>query len=169
VSDTSSVESMLNADEIEDHIVRADDFPIDNSEFHGVTLERSLLEGKPFQELAELFISIFQRSDLIIVHNSDFDMNVLKSELFRYNRLDLITQLETIPVICSMKSTKYIVNSIDRIHNRIKYPSLLELYTFATGKTEMNSQHNSKYDVIHLKEAITQLTINGKYDIYNQK
>ena len=45
-------------------------------------------------------------------------------------------------------------------YNRIKDPSLKELYKFAFNK-ELENAHNSKYDVINLHAAIKKIT-NGE-------
>ena len=82
----------------------------------------------------------------------EFDLNVLKSELYRYENTLLFKHIDTMKHICSMKTTKFVVNALSK-SNSIKNPKLSELYKFATGR-EMKNQHDAKYDVINLHEAI---------------
>ena len=142
-----------------DTIIKSDGFSIDNTEFHGITNEISQTKGTPFTEWANMFNNSLDYVDYIIAHNIDFDINVLKSELYRYNLLDIIDKLEQKRIICTMKGTKSIVKATFKRPNiktgalDIKDPSLKELYFFATGK-EIQNQHNSLHDIINLLECI---------------
>jgi len=140
-------------------IIRSDGFDIPNGDFHGVTLERSLAEGTDFTQavLGEIEPS-FQRADYLIAHNSEYDINVLKSEWFRYGFNPLLNHIEGLSVICSMKKTRSIVRALDS-RSRLKNPKLAELYEFATNNAIENA-HDAKYDVINLHEAIKTLVDN---------
>ena len=84
----------------------------------------------------------WKKSSHIISHNIDFDINVIKNELHRNNKEDIIKEIERKKLICSMKEMK-------KITNMYKCPSLAELYKFAT-KNNITNQHNSKDDVMHI-------------------
>ena len=157
--------STLEVIETHDLVVRADNFLIPNHEFHGITLERSMKEGIPFQDAATRILGpLFKQADAIVAHNAAFDTNVLKSELFRYGLVDCLGTMERKPVICSMLQTQSIVKAPSKHNPRIvKPPSLKELYQFATGKSEMANAHNSLYDVINLHEAVKALVANNKF------
>jgi DNA polymerase III epsilon subunit-like protein len=138
-----------------DFIIKSDGFAINNAEhFHGITNEISATKGVPFIYVANMISSLLQNVSHVIAHNSDFDLCLLKSELYRYNMHSIIAQLETKHIFCSMKQTKMIVNV--RNSFGIKYPKLAELYYFVF-KTEIENAHNSKYDVINLHRAIKKL------------
>jgi len=64
-------------------IIKANDFKIKNSQFHGITDEISQSQGIPFEEFAEMFNNSLDHVTAIIAHNIDFDINVLYSELYR--------------------------------------------------------------------------------------
>ncbi len=151
--------------ETHDLVVRADNFLIPNHEFHGITLERSMKEGIPFQDAATRILGpLFKQADAIVAHNAAFDTNVFKSELFRYGLVDCLGTMERKPVICSMLQTQSIVKAPSKHNPRIvKPPSLKELYQFATGKSEMANAHNSLYDVINLHEAVKALVANNMF------
>ena len=91
----------------------------------------------------------------IIAHNALFDINVITSELYRYGLEDIIHELDSKDIYCSMKHTKKLVNAKNR-YGKLKDPSLSELYEFACKKPIQNA-HNSKYDVINLHYAMKTL------------
>ena len=136
---------------MKDFIIKANDFDIKNTEFHGITNEISTNEGLDFYEVANILYKDMINASKILAHNADFDMAVIKSELFRHRLWFMLYMMESKEVLCTMKSTKMLTN----IKNKygIKYPSLAELYKFACDKPLQNA-HNAKYDVINLHEAL---------------
>jgi DNA polymerase III subunit alpha len=134
-------------------LIKTDGFDILNSNIHGITFEKSVLEGVEFARAIESDIApILKRANYLVAHNSDFDTNILKSELFRYHQLDTLAHFENMHVVCSMKATKQLVKAKSS-NNRLKMPNLKELYEFATKK-EMTNHHDASFDVINLHEAI---------------
>ena len=142
----------LSSVNLKNFIIKADNFGIDNHNIHGITLERSLSEGVPIKDVFNEITVDFLRAKYLCAHNIEFDLNVLKSELYRYENALLFKHIETMKHICSMKTTKFVVNALSKT-NSIKNPKLSELYKFATGR-EMINQHDAKYDVLNLHEAI---------------
>jgi len=158
-------DEQFNQIELKDYIVKMDGIIINNSEFHGITNEISENKGIPFLEIADIFMSCLKQVSHIVAHNADFDINVLKSELYRVGLRSIISELKTKTILCTMKHTKPIVNAQGKYG--VKYPSLAELYKFACNKGITNA-HNSKYDVINLHKAIKQLYDSNKLN-YNEK
>ena len=142
-------------EEVKDYIIKADKFSINNSEFHGIGNELSQNSGIPIQEVMNVFMEYLQKCKYVISHNSDFDISVIKSELFRYGMMYIIAELETKVVYCSMKDTVNLVKAVTE-YGQIKYPSLKELYKFVVGYDIMN-QHNSKYDVINFHRILKRM------------
>ena len=140
--------SFNNLEESDD-IIKADGFKIENTQFHGITDAISYNKGIPFVEFAEKFNNTLDFVDTIIAHNLNFDINVLRAELYRYNLLDIIIKLDSKKMICTMQYTKYIVCSKFKSGTGIKDPSLKELYQYFVKK-EITNQHNSKYDTFNL-------------------
>lgn len=141
---------------LKDFIVKADGFTIENSHIHGITQEISERDGLLFPEVAaELWYMLMQASQ-IVAHNADFDVNVIKSELFRYGMNDMIDLIESKTVVCTMKKTMHMVNVQGRYG--VKFPSLAELYMYTFGEPITNA-HNSKYDVINLQKIVQRLQI----------
>lgn len=150
-----------------DYIVNSEQkFSIPNSQLHGITNEISNTQGINFTEIIKTISPYIKQATHVFAHNANFDLSVLKSELYRHNMHYTLEALNKKNIMCTMKITKNIVNA--RNNYGIKNPSLAELYQFATQKTIQNA-HNSKYDVINLHEAIkslidtNQLKIDGIY------
>lgn len=142
-----------------DLIIKTDGFNITNHHIHHITNEISEKSGIPFTVAATKLYELIKQSSHIFTHNSNFDMNVLKSELFRTRLNNIIDEINKKSVICTMKHTKNIVKVCNNYG--IKDPKLEELYTYVTQKP-MTQHHNAKYDVIHLHEAIKLLYDNKK-------
>jgi DNA polymerase-3 subunit alpha len=145
-----------NLEEIEllDYIIKSDGFSINNSHLHGITEEISLHQGIPFSEIVSVILSQIKKVSHIIAHNIEFDINILKSELFRLGLSDIIEEVDRKKLICTMKETMYQVN----IRNQygVKYPSLAELYYYIFQQ-KIENAHNSKYDVINLHRIMKYL------------
>lgn len=145
--------------ELHDFVIKRENFTIDNSEFHGITNEISD-NGYDYDVAINNFIETLGKCEYIIAHNINFDVNVIKSELYRRNKLDLIEIIDSKKLICTVKKFKYLVKAKNKI-NKIKNPSLKELYQFCFNN-ENDNAHNSKYDVINLHKCIYYISKNYK-------
>lgn len=124
-----------------DHIIKVD-FKIspEASRIHGITNDIAEEKGSPLPSVLELFLTDLKKAEYLICHNVDFDLAVLKSELYR-NNLSHDFQL---PTFCTMKnSTNYCQIPGSRGY---KWPKLEELYKICFGKN-MNHAHNAWADV----------------------
>ena len=136
-----------------DTIIRADGFPIENHQFHGITEQISQTNGVGFMDFAEKFNNSLDLIETLTAHNIDFDFNVICAEFYRYGLLDIIAKMESKKQICTMKKYKKLVGATFKNGKDLKYPNLKELYHFATGRV-MENHHNSMYDTRNLWEAI---------------
>jgi len=146
--------------ELKDFIIKADNFSINNSSFHGITNEISENYGIPFSEIVEVIKLYLPKISRVVAHNLNFDISILYSELYRLNMHSIISDLKSKEMICTMKSTKNIVKATNNYG--IKDPSLKELYYFVFNK-DIENAHNSKYDVINLHLSIKNLYDNNKF------
>ncbi len=151
--------SKLEQIELNDFIIKVN-FDIQNSNYHNITNEISITQGIDFNLFCNELYQTLKKCSHIISHNINFDINVIKNELYRIMRNYIINEINNKKLICSMKETAF--RNIININQ--KYPSLKELYTFATYK-EITNQHNSKFDVINLHEALQQLQYNNIFII----
>lgn len=141
-----------------DVIVKADDFIIENSRFHGVTTERSHAEGISFSEAAGKLIQSCSKASYLIAHNASFDCLVTKSELHRYKLHDYLEKFGKLKVICSMLKTKHVVRCMLSNKRTLKNPKLRELYEYAINEPIQN-EHNAMHDVLNLHAALKALVV----------
>lgn len=145
----------FNEKEMHDYIVKKENFSIDNSQFHGITNEISLKNGIDFDKIFEIFYEKLKTVTHIIAHNINFDINVIKSELFRRDKIHIIEELEKKTLLCTMKHCKNILKIVNQ-YGRYKNPSLKEIYQFCFNK-DIENAHNSKYDVINMHAVIKKM------------
>ena len=143
-------------------IIIKSEVSIDNHEFHGITNEISELKGIPFLEFAKKFMEVLKECDTIIAHNIRFDINVLKSEFYRYSCFNILALLDKKKYVCTMNYTKRLVGIPARNGFGFKNPSLKELYYFATGEV-MQNHHTCSYDTSNLLCSIQRLYKKGKW------
>lgn len=146
-----------NLEQVEmlDFIIKTDQFNIGNSHFHGITNVISSERGISFSDVALILSNKLKQVSHIIAHNANFDISIIKSELHRLSLNSIIEEINSKKVLCTMNLTKSIVKATNK-YNKIKYPSLSELYKFVFNKNIENA-HNSNYDVINLHSSIKQL------------
>ena len=148
-----------------DMYIKPDGFIITNSNIHGITQETAVNNGIKITEFFEKLIDIFKTYKIskIIGHNVMFDINVIKSEMFRYMKkhtlvnFPLLKTFSKLPYFCSMKNTVEICKLPNKNYpDKFKYPKLSELYNFIFGKVPENL-HNSMNDTIYTLECIIEL------------
>jgi DNA polymerase III epsilon subunit-like protein len=139
--------------DIKNKIIKASDFIIPESKYHNITQEISINKGIDFKIICDEFIDYLNKSSHIIAHNLDFDINVLKNELFKINRLDIINIINNKILYCSMKNTINIIKCKSNFKDSYKLPSLKELYKFATNN-DLTNHHDAEFDVINLHHAL---------------
>ena len=135
-----------------------------NLPFPKITNEISKNKGVNFQKFAMNFYEDLCQITHIVSHNVEFDINVLKSELYRYKLQYIIDEIDKKHITCSMN---YFMNNkivVVYYNKKIKYPKLNESYKKITGKNIIN-EHDAKYDVLHLHEIIKILYDEGKFDV----
>ena len=146
-------DDVFNQLEESDTVIKRDNYLINNHQFHGITNEISDTKGIPFNVFAEMFNNVLDLTSTIFAHNIDFDKNVLFSEFYRINRLDIIEKFKSKALICSMRLTKSVVKARFKTGEGFKNPNLKELYQFATGKV-MQNHHTCIEDVHNLRVAL---------------
>jgi DNA polymerase III epsilon subunit-like protein len=143
-------------------IVKAKGFYIANDHIHGITQQRSINEGHDILDVLTEFYEYLSIVTHVFAHNIGFDLDIVKSEMYRAGKTSYITELDKKTAICTMKLTKPIVKVMGK--RCIKNPKLAELYTFATGKVMQNA-HDALYDVLNLHESISKLYFDGRISI----
>jgi DNA polymerase III epsilon subunit-like protein len=122
-------------------IIFVKNIDITNSDIHGITNEIMKNKGILLVDLALEILEFIQETSIIYVHNAKFDINVLKSELFRLNLKNIRNEINRKEIYSTMENTKNLVKA-KNINGCIKYPKLTELYYFLF-KENMENTNNS--------------------------
>jgi DNA polymerase III epsilon subunit-like protein len=134
----------------------------ENIALHGITNEMSSTCGVSINNVIEEFLNTIERVDLIIGHNLEFDLNMLKIEIMRMIRdttneeIKKIYQEKLIKIgnydkyYCTMKTTVDLCklpSPYKKNKDQYKYPKLDELHNYLFG-VKPQKLHNSLNDVI---------------------
>jgi len=124
-----------------DHIIRPTDFkiPLDSTNIHGITHDHAILNGHHLEHVVDDFVRDLLSVDQIIGHNVNFDLAILRNELYRINRKDVIRLTYQKTIYCTMYNAQK--QGLSK-----RYPKLITLYNDLTGK-ELEGAHNSLNDV----------------------
>lgn len=139
--------------------IQSDGFPIDNSQFHNITLEMSKSSGISFIDAAEKLFGVLKNAHFVCAHNADFVYNVLLSELFRHGMLEQIEDFEKKQKFCSMVLAEKPLGLKDK-NGSSKKPSLKELVQGTTGET-LPTVRNSSANVEFLRKGLQILVNTG--------
>lgn len=104
--------------------INFENMDIKNTDIHGVTNEMALSGMNIINLLEEIDKDIKTYNvKRLVAHNIDFDMNILLSECYRYNKESLANLLISCETFCTMKRGKIFMDFY-------KNPKLIELYNF---------------------------------------
>lgn len=159
----------LSLNEIVDsnnHIIRLPEnvtIPDESSKIHGITNEISIQQGVPITEVLSEFMTHLDKCDLIVGHNIQFDINMIKVELLRIIHKKLVKPREIKPykyylhyitnynnIYCTLKETIQFCNmkAINKYGKEyLKYPKLEELHKKIFNEMP-NHLHNSFNDIL---------------------
>jgi len=111
---------------------------IENDHIHGITNSINKVRGFSFEDIYPIFKLCLDQSDLVIGHNIQFDIAMIRAECMRKQ---LQFELQK-PIYCTMMSSTYICNLPNH-----KWPKLEELHRHLFHE-EAKNLHNSMIDVI---------------------
>ena len=139
-------------------IIKPDGFTIPQASIniHNITNEEANANGLPISRVLNTFYAdiLMYKPTCIVAHNLSFDYHVIKSELHRANRKDIIAKLTSLHPICTMRRSKTLMDIP-------KFPKLAELYKFCFPEKELQNAHNALYDTKQTVECLQYL-----YDTY---
>lgn len=137
----------------EDKIIKLDEnieLPESSVNIHGITREIMNIKGNKLMESIELFINSLEICDMIMGHNVNFDINMVRAEMIRSGAIDYF-KLLNVPIVCTMKKyrkyCKILTTSKITGNKYYKYPKLMELHKKVFGNIP-NNLHNALIDVI---------------------
>jgi DNA polymerase-3 subunit alpha len=126
------------------HIIRPLDFIIDNdskaTEIHGITKEIAEEHGVTWHTMYDEFITDLALCDTIVAHNIQFDVSIMLSEMFRYNKQAGIDAFIDKKRLCTMKLGKLVME-------QARNPKLCDLYKHLFDE-EMTNAHDASYDTL---------------------
>ena len=125
--------------------------PKESVAIHGITRARMNTKGVPISVALDAFEAAASRADLVVAHNLEFDLNVLKAELWRTRRaVDFQPPLGRAKQFCTMVATKKLCNLRSTTRDGrefVKFPKLEELHSCLFG-SEHGHMHDAMGDVI---------------------
>ncbi len=119
--------------------------PPDSARIHGITTERAKSEGVSLHKVLPLFNADVEKANIIIAHNADFDLPIIKTEFLRCR---MATNLAEKQKFCTMKAPGIV--SYCKIPNssgtKNKWPKLTELHLHLF-EAEFSGCHDASADV----------------------
>ncbi|MCD9018546.1 DNA polymerase III subunit alpha [Parachryseolinea silvisoli] len=130
----------------QNYIVKPDgfDIPFNAEQIHGISTQRALEEGHDLLTVLSTFIQDLTRTQLLVGHNIEFDINIIGAEFLR---LQLAPEQFT-----SLARLDTGISSVDfcqlqgGIGGRLKMPKLIELHQKLFG-VGFDAAHDAAYDV----------------------
>ncbi|MEN8799034.1 MAG: PHP domain-containing protein, partial [Flavobacteriaceae bacterium] len=132
--------------EHQDFLIRPDDYviPYEAEQIHGISTELATDQGKPIQEVLQLFETALSKSKFLVGQNVGFDINIMGAEFYR---LDLPSNISEIPVLdtCT-EHTANLCKIPGGRGGKFKLPTLTELHQFLFEEA-FHEAHNATADV----------------------
>lgn len=122
----------------ESFLIKPDDFTIYNSHIHGITQQEAEMSGLPITVGLENVANLLSDVSKIVCHNKGFDINILLSECYRYQYLELAQKITNMEQDCTMEMGKLYMNVS-------KSPKLIELYEHLFKK-KLDQKHRAQDD-----------------------
>lgn len=125
------------------YIIKPDNFIIPDyvTKIHGISTEYAHKFGIPNDEIFIRIEKVLEKSNCILSYNIQFDYNILKSELIRYNKTDIVKKLDSNNKSCIMlMAQKYMSLKY--------YPKLCNTYKHIFNE-DMQNAHNAMDDTIN--------------------
>ena len=116
--------------------------PEEATNVHGISTQSAIEKGQKVEVVLRSFLKDVRGADVLIGHNIKFDLNIVQSELFRFNIENDLDQIEVLDTMllsvdyCKIPSKKY----------GFRYPKLIELYNKLFSKS-FDDMHNAMADV----------------------
>jgi len=127
------------------YYIKPDNFEISEASIniHGLTKEFLNENGITIHEVLLNLNGLFTKYNinLLIAHNINFDINILKSELYRYQYNITLSKIARTETFCTMLGSQVRMNVY-------KWPKLSEAYTYFYNE-EITNAHDAEYDTLH--------------------
>lgn len=133
-----------NESSINYFIVKPDNFIIPQKaiNIHGISNELAINEGILLYDIIMKLHEDLHKCETIVAHNIAFDINVLKSELFRINFIGLIELINDKRLFCTMMES--IKTGLVK-----KFTSLTNVFSIIYKDEDTSNAHNAYFDVLY--------------------
>lgn len=134
------------------------DIPEETVTMNGITTELAASFGVPASLAIDVFMRLWNRSELRVGHNESFDMRMIRIELMRLYDEETADDWRDGPAYCTQSNSTKIVNlppsekMLAAGQKRPKTPKLEEAYEFFTGR-KLENAHNAAADVAACREV----------------
>lgn len=127
-------------------IIKPDGFniPYKAEQIHGISTQRALEEGHDLKTVLDAFLADLDRTELLVGHNIEFDINIIGAEFIR-KQISPDKFLATQKVDTGLASIEFCQLS-GGIGGKLKMPRLIELHEKLFGK-DFGDAHDAAYDV----------------------
>lgn len=144
-------------------IVKPDGYEISEevAKIHRITQERAIAEGRPVAEALRGAVADILAADVLICHNTAFDINVLGAELYRNGFKDAYEVLKKKRTICTMKETIDFCAIEPKRYGSYKFPRLEELHMKLFGEGMVDA-HDAQVDTEYLAKCFFELVKRGE-------
>ena len=141
---------------------------------HGITKVDCLLKGQDILRIIQKFMVCFENADLLVGHNLEFDLNILKIEMLRYVELfeeELNTLNNSKKFFCTMQETIDLCNIEKKSatgKTYLKFPKLSELHEKLFNSSP-NHLHNALNDIMVCMRCFHKFKFNEDINLLNNK
>jgi DNA polymerase III epsilon subunit-like protein len=115
--------------------------PEESTRIHGISHQHAVEHGKDIQSVLDELVDDLAKCKCIVAHNVWFDVNVFKSECYRYSNIECLALFDRCVKYCTMAKGKELLGLP-------KYPTLSLLYHELFGQSLCNA-HDASYDTLH--------------------
>lgn len=135
------------------YYIKPDNFEISEASIniHGLSKEFLNENGITIHEVLLNLNGLFTKYNinLLIAHNINFDINILKSELFRYNYTITLNKIARTETFCTMLGSQVRMNVY-------KWPKLAEAYRYFYNE-DITNAHDAEYDTLYCYKVFLKL------------
>jgi DNA polymerase-3 subunit alpha len=125
---------------------------IPNTEFHGITNAIVAEHGITIEQFFRDLEVILNKSSVLFAYNIQFDLNIIKSELFRFSVNNATYAERLIALLDAKMCTCIMAYASERMHIN-RSPSMKQFYYFAFGK-DFEKAHTADADVRAMHDAM---------------
>ena len=134
------------------------EIPYDSQKIHGISTEFANNNGIDLLEVLQTFNADIEKSDTIIGHNINFDINIVGAEFFRKS---IVVNFDSKNIVDTMRESVDFCKIQGGRGGKFKFPKLGELYKILFNE-EFDLAHNSAADVEATARCFFELVRNGE-------